>query len=576
MKKSALLILSFSIFLTGCNSSNNSGNTSSYVTSLNSCEITVSNGGTIEAFYSSKSLGVASSTSPLKLTNLTIGQTITLKANVDEGYKTSVATLNNSTIKGSNNYYSITIDQESNNVNFSFKLIETDVNDFGFTLDEDKKEACIVSYKPDEIPTPVILPTSYSKNGVSYKVTSIGEEAFKNVEATKITISPSITSIASNAFDSAYNLQYFNVDSTSTTYKAVDGVLLSKDGTKLYAFPSRYTQTLYEVPSSVTSIEPYAFYTCRTLKEITFSSNLQSIGNYAFYNAKVLKSLTFPSSLKKIGDYAFYQNAELTTVNMNEGLLEIGSGAFYGLVKLQSLSFPSSLKKIKDNAFYKCDKLASITFKEGIEEIEALAFSNLVNIKEIEFPSSLKIIGNSAFSACTYLEKVTFKEGLEEIGNYAFALCSSIESLTLPASVKKICYNPFYAVLNLNANTFKISSSNNYFIINEGVLYTKDLTTLICYPYGKEDTSYVIPSSVSTLSTQCFSYIDSLLELTIPTSVTRIDESFYCVTSKLHITYLGSEAQFNNINKEGSNGYSWNQDAYYLTISYSDSSSSSL
>ena len=574
MKKSSLLILSFSIFLTSCNNSNSSENTSSYVTTINSCDITTSNGGTIEAFYSSKSLGVASSSSPLKLTNLTIGQTITLKASVDEGYKTSIATLNDSTIKGSNNYYSITIDQETNNVKFSFKLIETDINDFGFILDEDKKEASIVSYKTDEIPTPVILPTTYSKNGVSYKVTSIGEEAFKNVEATKITISSSITSIASNAFDSTYNLQYFNVDSASTTYKGVDGVLLSKDGTKLYAFPARYVKTSYEVPSSVTSIEPYAFYICRNLTNITFSSSLESIGKCAFYNAKVLKSLTFPSSLKTIGDYAFYQNAELTTVNMVEGLQEIGSSAFYGLVKLQSLSFPSSLKKIKDNAFYKCDKLSSITFKEGIEEIETLAFSNSINIKEIEFPSSLKIIGNSAFSACTYLESVTFKEGLQEIGNYAFALCSSIKSLTLPASVKKIGYNPFYAVLNLDATTFKVSSSSNYFVINDGVLFSKDLTTLICYPYGKQDESYVIPNSVTTLSTQSFSYINSLLELTIPTSVNRIDEAFYCVTSKLHITYLGTEAQFNNINKEGSNGYSWNQDAYYLTITYSDSNSS--
>ena len=578
MKKSTLLVLLSAIFLTGCGSNNNSNdNTSSTPSSqvaTSICEITTSLGGSLEVFYANKSLGVVTNSSSLKLNDLTIGQAITIKATIDEGYKTAIATLNDSTIKGTNNYYTVTINKDVNTVKFSFRLIETDSNDFSNTLDDDKKEASIVSYSPDEIPTPVIIPSTVTKNGITYKVTSILNGAFDNCEATKITISSSITNIEYGAFKNAYNLQYFNVDASSTSYISKDGVLFSKDSKKLIAFPARYAQTSYTVPSGVTIIAPYAFYTCRVLKNITFSSTLETIGEYAFYNAKVLKSLSFPTSLRTIEQYAFYQNAELSTVTIEEGLQEIGSNAFYGLVKLQKIVFPSTLKKIKDNAFYKCDRLSSITFKEGLEEIETLAFSNLTVITSVEFPSSLKIIGNSAFSACSALEKVTFKEGLEEIGNSAFALCSSISSLKLPASLKRVGYNPFYAVLLLDENTFTISSSNQYFTIQDGVLYSKDMTKLICYPYGKTNTSYSIPSTVSEISTQAFRLVNSLEELSMPISVTRIDEGFYGVTSKLHITYAGTQAQFDSIDKTGSNGYTWNEDAYYLTITYSDSASS--
>ncbi len=575
MKKHLLLLASSVLLLAGCGQTNSndtptSSESSSEVVSP-TCEISTSLGGTLEAFYSGKSLGVATSSSSLSLKDLSIGETITIKANIDEGYKTASATLNGATIKGNNSYYSIKIEKESNTVSFSFKLIETDVNDFGYTLDEDKKEATIVSYSPEEMPTPVILPTAYTKNGTSYSVTGIAANAFDNCEATKITISSSIKSIEYAAFQNAYNMHYFNVDGSSSTYSAKDGVLMNKAGTEIIAFPARYEKDSYTMPDGIASIAPYAFYCNRVLKNITFSSTLSSIGEYCFYNANAMKVLSFPSSLKKIETYAFYQNSELTTINFSEGLEEIGSSAFYGLVKLQSLSFPKSLRKICDNAFFKCDRLSSITFAEGIEEIDTLAFSNLTNFTKLVLPASLKRIGNSAFSACSALETVTFSEGLEEIGNYAFALCSSIRSLKLPASLKKVGFNPFYAVLELDEDTFSISSANENYTISEGVLYTKDMSKLVSYPYGKKATSYVIPSTVTEISNQAFRLNATLLEVRMPLSVTRIDEGFYSVSSALHIIYEGTEADFNKIDTTGSNSYDWNGSSYSLYVTYSDS-----
>lgn len=577
MKKQILLLISSAFLLTGCGETTNFSSSETIPSSSEAvsptCMITTSAGGSVEVFKSGKSYGKVTNDSSLVLENISVGDNFTIKAEAFEGYKASIVTFNNSTIKGEKGYYNITISEGTNNVNFSFKLIETDVNDFGYELDEEKKEATIISYSPDEIPTPVILPTKYTKNNVEYMVTGIASGAFDNCEATKITVSSSIKNIEYGAFKNAYNMHYFDVDSASNTYSALDGVLLSKDGTEIVAFPARYEKTSYTMSNAIASIAPYAFYCNRVIKELTFSSSLTSIGEYCFYNANKMVHLSFPSSLKRIADYAFFQNSELTTIEFAEGLEEIGPSAFYGLVKLQSLSFPKSLKVIRDNAFFKCDRLSSITFQEGLEEIETLAFSNLTNITKIVFPSTLKVIGKSAFSACSVLESVTFSEGLEEIGGSAFALCSSLKGVSLPASLKKIDSNPFYAILNLSEENFKISSENANFVISDGVLYTKDMSKLITYAHNRTSTSYSIPSTVKELGNMAFATNGSLLELNMPLSVTRIDESFYGVTSRLHIIYEGTEDQFSEIDKTGTNSNAWNEGAYSLYVTCSDTKS---
>ncbi len=576
MKKQRLLLLLTSFLLVGCANDNQSQNPASSISSSEeslspSCTINVNDGGSIEIFKSGKSYGTASSSSPLTLKDLTVGDTFTIKTTILEGYKASIVTFNGSTIKGDNGYYVITIVNGNNTVNFSFKLIETDINDFTYSLDEEKKEATISSYSPDEVPTPVLLPTTITVKGVSYSVTGIASGAFDNCEATKINISSSINNIEYGAFKNAYNMHYFSVDADSKYYSATDGVLMNKEGNEIVAFPARYEKTSYEMSNAITSIAPYAFYCNRVIEKITFSTSLTSIGESCFYNANKMASLSFPASLKKIASNAFFQNSELTTITFAEGLEEIGSSAFYGLVKLQSLSFPKSLKVIRDNAFFKCDRLSSITFSEGLEEIETLAFSNLTNVTKLEFPSSLKVIGKSAFSACSVLESVTFAEGLEEIGNYAFALCSSLKEISLPSTLTKIGFNPFYAILNLDETNFKISSENTNYVISDGVLYSADMTKIISYPYNRSKTTYTIPSSVTELGNFAFALNDGLLELSMPTSVTKIDESFYGVTSALHIIYEGNEDEFDKIDKTGSNSYSWKEGAYSLYVTYSDS-----
>ena len=136
---------------------------------------------------------------------------------------------------------------------------------------------------------------------------------------------------------------------------------------------------------------------------------------------------------------------------------------------------------------------------------------------------SVTIIGASAFADCSSLTSITIPNSVKSIGWYAFAGCSSLTSINVDA------YNSEY------------SSA-------DGVLFSKDKTTLVAYPGGKQG-AYTIPNSVTSIGLYAFYKCSSLTSVTIPNSVTSIiDETFQECSSLTSInipnsvTWIGDEA----------------------------------
>jgi len=125
-------------------------------------------------------------------------------------------------------------------------------------------------------------------------VTSIGNYAFyrcTNLASVTIPNGVNITSTGSGVFTGCTNFTEFKVDDANTAFSTQDGVLYTKDKTRLIMYPTGKTGSL-SIPSGVTNIMDQAFYNCSKLTGVTIPDSVTSIGSQAFAGCTSLASVT--------------------------------------------------------------------------------------------------------------------------------------------------------------------------------------------------------------------------------------------------------------------------------------------
>jgi hypothetical protein len=197
-------------------------------------------------------------------------------------------------------------------------------------------------------------------------------------------------------------------------------------------------------------------------------------------------------------------------------------------------------------AFSNCSGLVSVTLPESIIFIENDAFSWCSGLESIILPESVTSIGNYAFYACSSLESVALSELIISIGEHAFSNCGHLVSITIPTSVTSIGYGAFFFCHSLIEIT--VASNNPYYSSDTGILFDKNKATLIQYPAKKTDSSYTIPSSVTSIGDYAF-YGLHLESITLPETLTSIGEgtfsdchSLESITLPSSVTSIGNSA----------------------------------
>jgi hypothetical protein len=193
-------------------------------------------------------------------------------------------------------------------------------------------------------------------------VTRICLDAFSGCSGlTSVTIPASVTYIDDNPFWGCGKLSVITVDEGNPNYKAVDGVLFSKDDKTLIAYPNGKEGTTYTIPASVTEIRDYAFSGCSGLTSVTIPVGVTEIRDYAFSGCSGLTSVTIPAGVTKISSNAFNGCSGLTSVTIPASVTEIGDYAFLNCSGLTSVTIPVGVTEIGINAFFGCSGLTSVT-----------------------------------------------------------------------------------------------------------------------------------------------------------------------------------------------------------------------
>ncbi|PID90067.1 MAG: hypothetical protein CSA97_04770, partial [Bacteroidetes bacterium] len=135
---------------------------------------------------------------------------------------------------------------------------------------------------------------------LSSTLNSIGFAVFADVPwLATVKIPSSVSSISPGAFAWCASLETIEIDEDNEHYCVKDGLLFSKDGKTLHTYPPSRKNASYEVPSSVTRINAYAFAECPTLKSVTIPSSVVHLGKYAFYyveDPSPLESVYIPAA----------------------------------------------------------------------------------------------------------------------------------------------------------------------------------------------------------------------------------------------------------------------------------------
>lgn len=95
----------------------------------------------------------------------------------------------------------------------------------------------------------------------------------------------SLYNINNYAFSNMNSVEYFDISPNNPYFCTVDGVMFSKDMSKLYYFPLGKNVTKYFIPDSVTTLGTSSFGRCKTLTDIYVPATVTTVESTMFGNA---------------------------------------------------------------------------------------------------------------------------------------------------------------------------------------------------------------------------------------------------------------------------------------------------
>ena len=164
--------------------------------------------------------------------------------------------------------------------------------------------------------------------------------------------------------------------------------------------------------------------------------------------------------------------------------------------------------------------LKRVVIENGVTTIGDYAFYKISNLSSISIPEGVTYIGKYSFLDIDSLTNISLPNSLQTIEEYAFDY-TRITKFFIPANVKKIGEAAFH--WGRYITEFIVDENNNYYCNDDfGCLYNKDKTEIISFSKGSSYTSYIIPSSVTTIGSCAFEMAYSLRSITIPSSIRTI------------------------------------------------------
>ena len=287
------------------------------------------------------------------------------------------------------------------------------------------------------------------------------------------------------------------------------------------------TVTYNEIKYTVTSIGDNAFNSCSILKSVQLPNTIKSIGKSAFEGCWELDNVIIPDSVSAIGDAAFQNCNTFNSIDIPSSVTQMGEYVFYGCDHLTSVQINGNITEIKAYSFALCNRLLSIAIPNTVESIGSYAFRYCSLLTSIEIPSSVTSIMYDAFADCSQLTTVAINSNavLEDVLLKSL-FGEQVSIYIIGKDVTNVGHGTFFYCNNLKE--INVDPNNHNYCSSNGVLYNKDMTEIIQYPIGKEDTTFIIPNGITCIIGGAFRDCKNIKSITLSKTIVYIEEeSFY-------------------------------------------------
>lgn len=361
------------------------------------------------------------------------------------------------------------------------------------------------------------------------------------------------------------------------------------------------TVTSVVIPDGVEEVRKYAFYNCSALESVTLGKDCEKIFEYAFWNDYNLKNVNF-DNVRVISKYAFNKCINLDCQDIGgvnfDKLNVLGDYAFAGCKKLSEVNL-ADLRRSGEGSFMDCDLLTKVTFSPEINTVLApKMFENTsisaIDIYSVEIPDyifkgctklvtvnlkqPLTYVGVEAFSGCVRLKNVNFEKGCEVISNGAFFNTTALTNLQLPegdivfgdsvfqnSALTTLAFGKTTRIENIGLNIFagaknlksfaKSVIESDYYVVDKGVLYNKEMTEIVMVAPNATLGDYVLPDTITHVGDGAFAGNASLTSFTAGANLEYIGKGAFVgcglltsVTLKPSVKEIGEYAFYTNEN----------------------------
>ena len=297
-----------------------------------------------------------------------------------------------------------------------------------------------------DIPEGVTVIGTFAFNGCNQlqymelpnSLTTIEKSAFFNcVSLTDFHVPRNLTNIAYNAFSSCGGIKYFTCSSMNPVYRAVDGILYSKDLTTLVAYPPASPATTFDIPSHVTTLYDYCLHNCDNLTQVTIPESVTAMGMNIFSGCDGIESIYIPDGVTRMGVTVFGNCSKLSQVHLPASADSLLSSFFYNCPMLTEVTIPRNIRYIGTFAFSESRNLKTVNFEEGsrLNYIALRAFDECKSLESFIMPDSVTVLEGEILGYCTSLKEVHLSNNLQILAGATFWGCTALTELDIPGTI---------------------------------------------------------------------------------------------------------------------------------------------